>query len=88
MAQEHGDEMPIDKLSDSKQIRMNGIQNWKNMVLTRKKRQYWNLSYVLCIAQEQFMELVQLPELGGFSLTWEDNFVSQLRRRTQNIIKH
>ena len=38
MAQEHGDEMPIDKLSDSKQIRMNGIQNWKNMVLERKKR--------------------------------------------------
>ena len=40
-----------------------------------------NLSYGLCIAQEQFMQLVQLPELGGFSLTWADKLRKSIAKK-------
>jgi DNA polymerase-3 subunit alpha len=39
------------------------------------------MSYGLCIAQEQFMELVQLPELGGFSLTWADKLRKSIAKK-------
>ena len=40
-----------------------------------------SMSYGLCIAQEQFMELVQLPELGGFSLTWADKLRKSIAKK-------
>ena len=39
------------------------------------------ISYGLCIAQEQFMELVQLPEVGGFSLTWADKLRKSIAKK-------
>ena len=39
------------------------------------------ISYGLCIAQEQFMSLVQLPELGGFSLTWADRLRKSIAKK-------
>lgn len=40
-----------------------------------------SMSYGLCIAQEQFMELVQLPALGGFSLTWADKLRKSIAKK-------
>ena len=40
-----------------------------------------NISYGLCIAQEQFMQLVQLPELGGFNLTWADKLRKSIAKK-------
>ena len=85
MAQEKGGEMPTDKLARFK----NDPEQW-DMEL-----QQWGLSwdekailepvlgmsYGLCIAQEQFMELVQLPELGGFSLTWADKLRKSIAKK-------
>ena len=39
------------------------------------------MSYGLCIAQEQFMQLVQLPELGGFNLTWADKLRKSIAKK-------
>ena len=77
MAQEQGGEMPVDKLtrfkknnSDwDKEIAEHGldIDNTKKLL-----DPVLNTSYGLCITQEQFMQLVQMPELGGMSLTQSD----------------
>ena len=40
-----------------------------------------DVSYGLCIAQEQFMQLVQLPELGGFDLTWADKLRKSIAKK-------
>ena len=40
-----------------------------------------NVSYGLCIAQEQFMQLVQLPELGGLNLTWADKLRKSIAKK-------
>ena len=85
MAQEKGGEMPVDKLARFK----NDPQEWKNEIkkygLTEKEYNILypilSMSYGLCIAQEQFMELVQLPELGGFSLTWADKLRKSIAKK-------
>lgn len=85
MAQEKGGEMPTDKLARFKA----DADEWDNELAS------WGLgaeekailepvlgmSYGLCIAQEQFMELVQLPELGGFSLTWADKLRKSIAKK-------
>lgn len=39
------------------------------------------ISYGLCIQQEQFMMLVQQPELGGFSLLWADRLRKAISKK-------
>ena len=39
------------------------------------------ISYGLMIAQEQIMSVVQLPELGGFSLTWGDRLRKSIAKK-------
>lgn len=85
MAQEKGGEMPTDKLARFK----NNPQEWDRELemwgLGRKEKEILEpvlgMSYGLCIAQEQFMELVQLPELGGFSLTWADKLRKSIAKK-------
>ena len=76
MAQEKGGEMPTDKLARFKTDKNAWNEELRAWGLTEKEKEILEpvlgMSYGLCIAQEQFMELVQLPELGGFSLTWAD----------------
>ena len=76
MAQEKGGEMPTEKLARFKANPQEWIDELKRYGLGQKEydilKPIVSMSYGLCIAQEQFMELVQLPELGGFSLTWAD----------------
>lgn len=88
MAQEGTTEMPTDKLArfknDStawdKELHQWGLGNKEKKIL----EPILKTSYGLCITQEQFMELVQLPELGGFSLTWADS----LRKSIAKFLAH
>ena len=85
MAQEKGGEMPTDKLARFK----NDPYEWDRELdiwgLGEKEKAILEpvlgMSYGLCIAQEQFMELVQLPELGGFSLTWADKLRKSIAKK-------
>ena len=85
MAQEKGGEMPTEKLArfkaDPSQWRKE-MEKWGLGETERKILEpVLSMSYGLCIAQEQFMELVQLPELGGFSLTWADKLRKSIAKK-------
>ena len=76
MAQEEGAEQPIDKYKRFK----NDITQWYKEMdeygLTLEEQELLktilNDSCGICDSQEKFMQLVQLEECGGFSLTWAD----------------
>ena len=85
MATEKGGEMPVNKLARFKahpddwdyELRKYGLGAEAKEVL----EPVLNVSYGLCIAQEQFMQLVQLPELGGFDLTWADKLRKSIAKK-------
>ncbi len=85
MAQERGGEMPTDKLARFKADPSEWDKELERYGLGAKEKAILEpvlgLSYGLCIAQEQFMELVQLPELGGFSLTWADKLRKSIAKK-------
>ena len=86
MAQEKGGEMPTDKLARFKANPYEWIREMEKYGLGEEQREILEpvlgMSYGLCIAQEQFMELVQLPELGGFSLTWADKLRKSIAKKS------
>ena len=85
MATEKGGEMPVNKLARFKahpsdwdyELRKYGLGAEAKEIL----EPVLNISYGLCIAQEQFMQLVQLPELGGFNLTWADKLRKSIAKK-------
>ena len=81
MAQERGGEMPTEKLARFKMHPEMWLQEMEKYGLSEHEqdilRPVLGMSYGLCIAQEQFMELVQLPELGGFNLSEEQYNIHQ-----------
>ena len=85
MAQEKGGEMPTDKLARFKANPYEWDREMEKYGLSGNEREVLEpvlgMSYGLCIAQEQFMELVQLPELGGFSLTWADKLRKSIAKK-------
>ena len=85
MAQEKGGEMPTDKLARFKANPREWEREIEKYGLTSREKDILEpvlgMSYGLCIAQEQFMELVQLPELGGFSLTWADKLRKSIAKK-------
>ena len=85
MAQEKGGEMPTDKLARFKANPHEWEKEIEKYGLTSREKDILEpvlgMSYGLCIAQEQFMELVQLPELGGFSLTWADKLRKSIAKK-------
>ena len=85
MAQERGGEMPTDKLARFKSDPYEWDRELEMWGLGTKEKEILEpvlgMSYGLCIAQEQFMELVQLPELGGFSLTWADKLRKSIAKK-------
>ena len=85
MAQEKGGEMPTDKLARFKANPDEWEKEMEQYGLGEEERKILEpvlgMSYGLCIAQEQFMELVQLPELGGFSLTWADKLRKSIAKK-------
>ncbi len=85
MAQEKGGEMPTDKLARFKADPNEWLNEMQKYGLGAKEQKVLEpvlgMSYGLCIAQEQFMELVQLPELGSFSLTWADKLRKSIAKK-------
>ena len=85
MAQEKGGEMPTEKLARFKNEPREWDRELEMWGLGPKEKEILEpvlgMSYGLCIAQEQFMELVQLPDLGGFSLTWADKLRKSIAKK-------
>lgn len=85
MAQEKGAETPIEKYA---RFRKN-LDAWETEMikagLTEQERQLLHkeldASSGLCIAQEQFMMLVQIPEIGGFGLQWADRLRKSIAKK-------
>ena len=85
MAQEGATERPTDKLARfkrdpeawNKELKAWGLGAKEKAILEPVLKS----SYGLCIAQEQFMQLVQLPELGGFNLTWADKLRKSIAKK-------
>ena len=76
MAPEKGAEQPIDKFSRFKKNPELWYKEMDDYGVSKEGQKVLEkivgISYGLCIQQEQFMMLVQQPELGGFSLLWAD----------------
>ena len=80
MAQEKGAEQPLSKFARFK----SNIQLWYDEMnkygLTEQEMEILEpvikISYGICESQEGFMQLVQIPECGGFDL----NFADKLRK--------
>ena len=85
MATEKGGEMPVNKLARFKAHPIDWDYELKKYGLGEDAKKVLapvlNISYGLCIAQEQFMQLVQLPELGGFNLTWADKLRKSIAKK-------
>ena len=85
MATEKGGEMPVHKLARFKKNETDWDYELKKHGLGAEAKKILepvlNISYGLCIAQEQFMQLVQLPELGGFDLTWADKLRKSIAKK-------
>lgn len=85
MAQEKGAEQPLNKFARFK----NDISLWykemEDYGLTKEEMKILEpvvkISYGICESQEKFMELVQLPECGGFSLTWADKLRKSIAKK-------
>ena len=85
MAQEKGAETPLEKYAKFK----NDISLWYDEMdkygLTKDEQKLLEpivkISYGICEAQERFMSLVQIPELGGFSLTWADSLRKAIAKK-------
>jgi len=85
MATEKGGEMPVNKLARFKAHPSDWDYELKKYGLGTEAKEILEpvlgVSYGLCIAQEQFMQLVQLPELGGFNLTWADKLRKSIAKK-------
>lgn len=85
MSPEPGAEQPVDKFARFKSDIYNWYQEMRQWGVDEK---YWNMldsiigiSYGMCIQQEQFMMLVQQPEIGGFSLLWADRLRKSIAKK-------
>ena len=85
MATEKGGEMPTEKLTRFKNCPALWDVEMREYGLTKEDKKVIEpvvgISYGLCIAQEQFMQLVQLPELGGFDLTFADRLRKSIAKK-------
>ena len=85
MAQEKGAEQPLSKFARFK----NDIQLWYDEMdeygLTKEEQKLLEpvvkLSYGISESQEKFMQLVQMPECGGFDLTWADKLRKSIAKK-------
>ena len=85
MATEKGAEQPLNKFARFKA----NIQNWYDEMeqygLTKEEQHLLEpvlaTSYGICESQEKFMQLVQIPECGGFNLTWADRLRKSIAKK-------
>ena len=76
MAQEKGAELPLNKFTGFKENIDLWYEEMERYGLTKEEQKLLEpvvkISYGICESQEKFMRLVQMPECGGFDLTWAD----------------
>ena len=85
MAQEKGAEQPLNKFARFKddidlwydEMRAYGLTEDEMKILEPVVK----ISYGICESQEKFMTLVQMPECGGFNLTWADRLRKSIAKK-------
>lgn len=85
MAQEKGAEQPLNKFARYKEniqlwydeMRFYGLTDEEMAILEPVVK----ISYGICESQEKFMQLVQMPECGGFNLTWADKLRKSIAKK-------
>ena len=85
MAQEKGGEIPVEKLARFKAQTYLWDEEMDNWGLSYDEKQLLHreldTSYGICESQEGFMTLVQIPECGGFNLTWADRLRKSIAKK-------
>lgn len=85
MAQEPGDEQPLNKYARFKKDIFLWYAEMDRYGLTKEEQKLLEpilkSSYGICESQERFMMLVQLPECGGMSLTWADSLRKSIAKK-------
>ena len=85
MAQEKGGEQPLNKFARFKQNINLWYEEMASYGLTKTEQTllepYVLGSYGIAESQECFMQLVQLPECGGFNLTWADSLRKAIAKK-------
>lgn len=85
MAQEPGDEQPLNKYARFKKDISLWYAEMDRYGLTKEEQKLLEpilkSSYGICESQERFMMLVQLPECGGMSLTWADSLRKSIAKK-------
>ena len=88
MATEKGAESPLDKYARFRERPQDWDKEMIQMGLTDEERQIMHreldISDGMSITQEQFMQLVQLPECGG----WDLQFADKLRKSIAKFLAH
>ena len=85
MAQEKGAEQPLNKYARFKKDISLWYDEMDSYGLTKAEQKLLEpiiqISYGICESQERFMQLVQLPECGGFNLTWADSLRKSIAKK-------
>ena len=85
MAQEKGAEQPLNKYARFKEDIRLWYDEMERYGLTKEEQKLLEpiikISYGICESQERFMQLVQLPECGGFNLTWADSLRKSIAKK-------
>lgn len=85
MAQEKGGEQPLNKYARFKANKNLWYQEMNKYGLSEQEQKLLEpivgISYGICESQEKFMQLVQLPECGGFDLTWADRLRKSIAKK-------
>lgn len=85
MSTEKGAEQPLEKYARFKSNINYWYQEMKEYGLTEDEMELLkpvlNVSYGICNTQEQFMQLVQIPECGGFDLVWSDKLRKSIAKK-------
>ena len=85
MATEKGAESPLDKYARFRERPKDWDKEMIQMGLTEEERAIMHreldISDGMSITQEQFMQLVQLPECGGWDLQWADKLRKSIAKK-------
>lgn len=85
MAQEKGGEQPLNKYARFKEDISLWYKEMDSYGLTKKEQKILEpvlkISYGICESQERFMQLVQIPECGGFDLNFSDRLRKSVAKK-------
>lgn len=85
MAQGKGEEQPLNKYARFKENINLWYEEMERYGLTKEEQAILEpivkQSYGICESQEKFMQLVQLPECGGFKLGWADRLRKAIAKK-------